>query len=78
MSFGQIHIHREGFDNPFCEVRGTAALFAPKAERVLRVLLDPELSGRNWTLRELAQQAAPGVSLGQVPRELLAKLAWTA
>ena len=66
LNFGQIHIHREGLANPFREVRGTAALFAPKAERVLRVLLDPELSGRNWTLRELAQQAAPGVSLGQV------------
>lgn len=66
LSFGQIHIHREGFANPFREVRGTAALFAPKAERVLRVLLDPEWSGRNWTLRELAQYATPGVSLGQV------------
>jgi len=63
LSFGQIHIHREGFVNPFREERGTAALFAPKAERVLRALLDPELAGRNWTFRELAQHAAPGVSL---------------
>ena len=66
LSFGQIHIHREGFANPFREARGTAALFAPKAERVLRALLDPELPGRNWTFRELAQHTAPGVSLGQV------------
>src|SRR5713101_324110 len=66
LSFGQIHIHREGFANPFREIRGTAALFAPKAERVLRALLDPELPGRNWAFRELAQHAAPGVSLGQV------------
>ncbi len=66
LSFGQIHIHREGIANPFRESRGAAALFAPKAERVLRALLDPELPGRQWTLRDLAQHAAPGVSLGQV------------
>jgi len=66
LSFGQIHIHQEGFENPFREERGTATLFAPKAERVLRALLDPELPGRSWTFRDLAQHAAPGVSLGQV------------
>lgn len=66
LSFGQIHIHQEGFANPFREERGTATLFAPKAERILRALLDPELPGRNWTFRDLAQHAAPGVSLGQV------------
>ncbi len=66
LSFGQIHIHQEGFANPFREERGTATLFAPKAERILRALLDPELPGRNWTFRELAQHAVPGVSLGQV------------
>jgi len=66
LSFDQIHIHREGFINQLRESRRTAALFAPKAERVLRALLDPELTGRTWTFRELAQHAAPGVSLGQV------------
>jgi hypothetical protein len=64
LNFDQIHIHQEGFANPFHEERGTAALFAPKAERVLRALLDPELPA--GTLRELAQHAQPGVSLGQV------------
>ncbi len=29
LNFGQIHMHREGFVNPFRETRGTAALFAP-------------------------------------------------
>jgi hypothetical protein len=66
LNFGQIHIHREGIANPFRESRGAAALFAPKAERVLRALLDPELPGRQWTLRDLAKHAAPGASLGQV------------
>lgn len=72
LSFGHIHIHQEGFANPFREQRGTAALFAPKAERVLRALLDPELPGRHWTFRELAQHAAPGVSLGQVHKVIKA------
>jgi Transcriptional regulator, AbiEi antitoxin, Type IV TA system len=72
LSFGQIHIHREGIVNPFRESRRAAALFAPKAERVLRALLDPELPGRQWTLRDLAQHTAldvhtpTSVSLGQV------------
>jgi Transcriptional regulator, AbiEi antitoxin, Type IV TA system len=72
LSFDRIHIHREGFANPFRETRGTAALFAPKAERVLRALLDPELPKRNWMFRELAQHAAPGVSLGQVHKVIKA------
>jgi hypothetical protein len=66
LSFGLIHIHREGFANPFRDIRGRAALFAPKA------LLDPELPGRNWTFRELARHAVPGVSLGQVHKVLKA------
>lgn len=66
ISFDQIHMHQEGFANPFREERGSPSLFAPKAERVLRALLDPEMAGGNWTYRDLAQHAAPGVSLGQV------------
>ena len=44
LSVGDIHIQREGFANPLREKRPLVALFSPKAERVLRALLEPE----NW------------------------------
>src|SRR5437899_9908627 len=49
LSFGQIHIHREGFANPFRDILGTAARFAPNAERVWRGVLGPERRGRSRT-----------------------------
>lgn len=58
--FGQVFIERQGFPNPKLERRPLRALFAPKAGRVLRVLLeDPK---RSWQVQVLARQAE--VSLG--------------
>ena len=68
LSFGQIYIHQEGFENPFREGRGASSLYAPKSERILRALLDPEHWQRNWTFRALGEQCQPGVSLGLVHR----------
>lgn len=66
LSVGEIHIQRENFENPLREKRPLVALFSPKAERVLRVLLDPENWGRSWAHRDLADHAQAGVSLGYV------------
>lgn len=66
LSVGEIHIQRQGFANPFQEKRPLVALFSPKAERVLRALLEPENWGRAWTFRDLADHVRPGVSLGYV------------
>jgi hypothetical protein len=66
LTVGEIHILREGFANPFREKRPLVALFSPKAERVLRALLDPENWGRSWTFRDLAGHVQPGISLGYV------------
>ncbi|MEK7880223.1 MAG: hypothetical protein AAB285_10225, partial [candidate division NC10 bacterium] len=56
----QVFIKRQGFPNPRLERRPLRALFAPKASRVLRVLLeDPK---RSWQVQALAPQAE--VSLG--------------
>ncbi|MBI4607676.1 MAG: hypothetical protein HY726_01545 [Candidatus Rokubacteria bacterium] len=58
--FGQVFIERQGFPNPKLERRPLRALFAPKAGRVLRVLLeDPK---RSCQVQVLARQAE--VSLG--------------
>jgi hypothetical protein len=66
LSVGEIHIEREGFENPFQEKRPLMGLFSPTAERVLRALLEPENWGCKWTFRDLAEHVRPGVSLGYV------------
>ncbi len=62
LSFDQVYIEKRGSENPFREKREKRSLFAPRAARVLRVLLTPPL--RAWKVLEL--QEASGVSLGQV------------
>lgn len=61
LSFGQVYIQREGRPNPFAEKRDLRSLYSPKAERVLRVLLNSPT--RNWKMESLAEEAK--VSLGQ-------------
>ena len=62
LSFDQIFIETRSPDNPFREKRETRSLFAPRATRVLRVLLQGPL--RPWKVTELAKSAK--VSLGWV------------
>lgn len=72
--FDRVYIRREGRENPFSKKRVLRSLFAPKASRVLRVLLsDP---GRSWTTTELAEEA--NVSLGHISnvRQLLLDKEW--
>lgn len=58
--FGGVFIERQGFPNPKLERRPLRTLFAPKASRVLRVLLKaPKAS---WQVQALAREAQ--VSLG--------------
>lgn len=59
--FDQIFIERRGFPKPRLEQRPLRTLFAPKASRVIRVLL--EEPKRSWQVQELARQGK--VSLGQ-------------
>ncbi|MGV8041282.1 MAG: type IV toxin-antitoxin system AbiEi family antitoxin [Thermoanaerobaculaceae bacterium] len=62
---GPLYVERTGFPNAFVRKTPLRSLFTPGSERVLRALLDPRLLGRTWTLRELAEAAFPGISLGQ-------------
>lgn len=60
LAFGSIFIERQGFPNPTVERRPLRTLFAPKATRILRVMLvEPK---RGFQLQTLAKLA--GVSLG--------------
>jgi Transcriptional regulator, AbiEi antitoxin, Type IV TA system len=62
ISFDFIHIHREGYPNPFIQKRSLKSLFWPKSARILRTLLC--FPAKPWKLQELATLAR--VSLGQV------------
>jgi len=62
LSFLEVYIQKEGIPNPFTEKRYLQSLYAPKAERILRVML---VSGpKEWKVEELAAEA--NVSLGLV------------
>jgi hypothetical protein len=62
LSFDTVFIERSGAANPTIRRRALREIFAPKASRVLRILLqDPH---QPWRVTELAKSA--GVSLGQV------------
>jgi len=61
LSFDKIFIQKKDYPNQFKEKRDLKSLYAPKAERLIRVLLcNP---GKKWKIKELADES--GVSLGQ-------------
>lgn len=74
LAFGEVFILQEGRPNPLPERRDLRSLYSPKAERVLRVLLDDPR--RQWRTRPLAREA--DVSIGQVSkvRRLLMDREW--
>jgi hypothetical protein len=76
LAFDQIFIETRSPENPFREKRETRSLFAPRATRVLRVLLQGPL--RPWKVTELAESAR--VSLGWVSavRQQLLAREWAA
>jgi len=76
LSFDHVFIETQTSGNPFREKRETRSLFAPKAARVLRVLLQGPL--RAWKVAELAESAH--VSLGWVSavRQQLLAREWAA
>jgi hypothetical protein len=72
LAFDHVFIETRSSENPFREKRELRSLFAPRATRVLRVMLQGPL--RTWKVKELAE--ASRVSLGWVSavrKELLAR-----
>ena len=74
LAFDQVYISEGGHPNPYNEKRPLRSLYAPKAERILRVLLTHP--AHRWKMQELAQEA--DVSLGQAAKvkALLADREW--
>ncbi len=76
LAFGNVYIRQSGRPNQFRERRELRSIFAPKASRILRVLL--ENPGESWQVQKLARES--GVSIGQVSavKHSLANMEWLA
>lgn len=61
LKFSKVFIERKNYPNPYKEKRIVRSIFAPKASRILRVMLS--IPRKSWQLQELAKEA--DVSLGQ-------------
>lgn len=64
--FPGCYLHAEGIPNPFESKERTIAWTSDHAQRVLRVLLEPNHMGRSWKQRDLSSACFPKVSLGTV------------
>jgi len=64
LASGPLLVDRSGRANAFARQARHRSLFTAGAERVLRAVLDPAHVGRGWTVRELAEAAWPGISIG--------------
>jgi Transcriptional regulator, AbiEi antitoxin, Type IV TA system len=65
LASGPLYVERSGAPNAFARRSSQGSLFTPGSERVLRALLDPKNQARSWSVRDLAEAAWPGVSVGQ-------------
>ncbi|MFQ5890877.1 MAG: hypothetical protein ACE5JR_12625 [Gemmatimonadota bacterium] len=72
LTFANLFIERQGIARPTQERRPLRSLFAPKAGRALRVLL--EEPGRSWTLQALAERAKVSLGLAFKVKERLLDL----
>ena len=74
--FGRVFIERKGFPNLRLEKRPLRTLFAPRASRVLRILLqEPK---RFWQVQTLAREARVSLGLAFKVKERLLDLEYAA
>ncbi len=76
LAFDQVFIQTRGAGNPFHEKREVRSLFAPRATRVLRQLLQGPL--RAWKGKELAESARVSVGWVSAVRQQLLAREWAA
>jgi hypothetical protein len=76
LSFDHVFIETRVAENPFREKRDAQSLFAPRAARVLRVLLQGPLRG--WKVAELAESARVSLGLVSAVRQQLLAREWAA
>jgi hypothetical protein len=76
LSFDQVFVEKRSSENPFRERREARSLFAPKAARVLRVLLQGPL--HPWKVVELGREARVSVGWVSAVRKQLLAREWAA
>jgi hypothetical protein len=74
VSFDNVYIETRSSDNPFRERKEVKSLFAPKACRVLRVLLQGPL--RSWKTVELANESVVSTGWVSAVRQQLIAREW--
>lgn len=76
LAFDHIYIETRSPGNPFRETRETRSLFAPRATRLLRVLLQGPL--RPWKVVDLAKTAQVSLGWASTVRQQLLAREWAA
>jgi hypothetical protein len=76
LSFDHVFIETRSPENPFREKRETRSLFAPRATRALRVVLQGPL--RAWKVVELAESARVSLGCVSAVRQQLLAREWAA
>jgi hypothetical protein len=74
LSFDTVYIERKGNPNPYTREQNRKTLFAPKAERALRVLLREP--GRPWQVQQLARIADISLGTASDVKKLLQERDW--
>ncbi|MGD9488167.1 MAG: type IV toxin-antitoxin system AbiEi family antitoxin [Calditrichaceae bacterium] len=74
LSFGQVYIKKEGKSNPKLENKVLKSIYYPKAERILRVLLNNPHSV--WQTEKLAKEANVSLGLVSKVRQRLDAMEW--
>ena len=76
LAFDHIFIETRSPENPFREKREARSLFAPRATRMLRVLLQGPL--RPWKVKELSESARVSIGWVSAVRQQLLAREWAA
>lgn len=74
IQFDKVYIKKEGNPNPSPRRGYLRSLYSPKAERIIRVLLNSDL--RKWKTEQLAQEADVSIGLVSKVKNLLEDKEW--
>ncbi len=74
LTFDEIYIERTGRPNPYAEKRDLKTLYAPKAERVLRMLLNSPRTA--WQVQRLSAEAQVSLGMASNVKKLLDQREW--
>lgn len=75
LAFQNVYIRIDGQPNPFSQDRSLRSLFAPKASRILRVLLVNPID-KIWKVKELCKESDVSIGLVSNVKKLLDEREW--